>query len=290
MPPAAPEVAKEPAEEGEGSEAALAPHPAKTSVISASPTPAPTIAAAAEGSLADELLARLKPFLSERHVEVEARLCSFSAPQLLNPDTPSPNAAPPGPEIVNGSYGRIQVGVSASDFARMRVFVESEKKLPMQHVRTEDIITTEGRYTYAVAGDGSTRYLGCVEKKRLCNVEVYVPGCPYDIRLSLSTEVPRAASETAPVAKPQGFVRRKSRWTAVEGTFEYDFTRVGDINDKKATYEVEVEGVHANAQEGVTAAWLAELMDRLLAVARLEGNTGLPRNTTYPRTGEKRQR
>lgn len=235
---------------------------------------------------AEGLLAQLKPFLSEQHVEVEARLCNFSAPQLS-----SGASSASTPQILRGPYGRIQVGVSADDFSRMRGFVESTKKLPTHQTQTEDVITREGRYTYAIAEDGTESFAGVMEKKRLCNVEVFVPNCPYDIRLSISTEVPRGATgQAAPAVKPHGFVRQKRRWTATEGTFEYAFTRVGGPAEKKATYEVELEGVHVNAAAGVTEEWLAELMDRLLALAHLEGNTGLPKNTYPDHRGGKRPR
>ncbi|KPA79733.1 RNA triphosphatase putative (CET1) [Leptomonas pyrrhocoris] len=263
---------------------------ASTPECTSAPPPTETASATAvsrNGGITQGILERLKPFLSEQHIEVEARLCHFSAPQLPSPSTGSDTAAP-ALHILSGSNGRIEVGVSADDFERMRTFVEAAKKLPTQHTKTEDVITRSGRYTYAMAEDGSERFVGCISKKRLCNVEVHVPGCPYDIRLSVSTEVPRERRE-APAVKPKGFVRQKSRWTATEGTYEYAFTRVGGPADKKATFEVEIEGVHANAQEGVTVAWLEELMDRLLAMARLAGNTGLPRNTART-PGEKRQR
>lgn len=264
---------------------------AATAVAAAAPAPTSI-------SVAEELLARLKPFLSEQHIEIEARLCNFSAPELPCSTTTTNSTVSPStsdavtlaaPQVLKGSYGRIQVGVSADDFARMRVFFEEEKKLPTQHITTKDIITDGGRYTYTVGEDRSETFTGCVEKKRLCNVEVYVPDCPYDIRLSVSTEVPRAA-QTAPQVKPHGYVREKSRWTATEGTYEYAFTRVGTPANRRATFEVEVEGVHDNAQEGVTVAWLAELLDRLLAMARLKGNTGLPKSTFPDHRGGKRPR
>ncbi|KPI89986.1 putative RNA triphosphatase [Leptomonas seymouri] len=237
--------------------------------------PQPTEAASnfsATASIAHAILARMKPFLSEQYIEVEARLCDLGAhPPPLTANSVS------APHLLNGSCRGIQVGVSAEDFHRMRDFLEAEEKLSLQHTKTEDVITRDGRYTYAIAEDGAETFVGCIKKKRLCNVEVRVPGSRYDIRLSVSTEEPRKKQD-APAVKPQGFVRQKSRWTATEGTYEYALTRVGGPADEKTTFEVEIEGVHADAQKGVTVAWLEELMSRLLKMARLEGNTGLPRN------------
>ncbi|CBZ27784.1 conserved hypothetical protein [Leishmania mexicana MHOM/GT/2001/U1103] len=238
--------------------------------------------------VAASLLARLKPFLSESHIEVEGRLCSLGQPQKRAGE--STQKAPVGatatsiplhdaPRIVAGGHRRIQVGVSAEDFARMQAYVAEEvEALPFQQSVTEDVITKTGRYTYAVAEDLSESFVGCIEKRRLCNVEVLVPGCPYDIRVSISTEVPKTATN-APAVKPKGHVRRKRRWTATTESFEYAFTRVGADDQRYPNFEVEIEGVHANSQAGVTEAWLVDLLRRLLALAQLKGNTGLPQKS-----------
>lgn len=283
-------------EDVEAKHAEATPTPLQTDTQQVASLPSPststtaTTATTAAGSVAADLFARLKPFLSEHHIEVEARLCNFSAPQLPHSSGISSDGAASALQVLTGSYGRINVGVSADDFARMRHFIESEKKLMTQHTEMEDIITSKGRYTYAIAKDGSECFVGHIVKTRLCNVEVYVPNCPYDVRLSVSTEVPRAAAqEKAPPAKPHGFRRRKSRWTATESTYEYAFTRVGGPAERHATYEVEIEAVQTNAQEGVTVEWLDELLRRLLTMAQLEGNTGLPKSS-FVSQGRKRQR
>lgn len=262
------------------------PHPVSSPAPESSDTATAAASAAApapsQDTAADELLTRLTPFLSEQHLEIEARLCNFSAPELPESSSTTDNA----PQVLRGGYGRITVGVSAQDFTRMRAHIEAEKQLTMHHSTTKDINTDGGRFTYAVAADGTETFVGCIEKRRLCNIEVAVPNCPYDIRLSVSTEVPRA-TVAAPAEQPRGFVRVKQRMTATEESYEYAFTSVGGPgghnshhNDRsRTTFEVEIEGVHANAQTGVTKAWLAGLLDRLLAMARLEGNTGLPKNT-----------
>ncbi|KAG5477616.1 hypothetical protein CUR178_05322 [Leishmania enriettii] len=244
------------------------------------------------------LLARLKPFLSESHIEVEARLCCLSVLQksarentLGGPEGATATTIRPDdtPRIIEGGCRHIQIGVSAKDFARMKAYVEERKAkaLPLQQAVTEDVNTQSGRYTYAIAEDGLESFIGCIEKRRLCNVEVLVPGCPYDIRVSLSTEVPKGVTG-APAVKPKGYVRRKRRWTATDETFEYAFTRVGSDDDQRSVFEVEVEGVLANSQAGVTEAWLAELLSRLLALAQLKGNTGLPQRP--PIGGHQRKR
>ncbi|AYU79555.1 RNA triphosphatase, putative [Leishmania donovani] len=285
------------------------PSPLEAANVPASATPtAPATAAEAasrspghaEASLdphplfevAASLLARLKPFLSEPHIEVEARLCSIGQPQKRAREntqkapvgaTPTLIPSRDAPRIVEDGRRRIQVGVSAEDFARMKAHVAEEAEaLPFQQSVTEDVITKTGRYTYVVAEDGSESFVGCIAKRRLCNIEVLVPGCPYDVRVSISTEVPKAAT-SAPAVKPQGYVRRKRRWTATAESFEYAFTRVGADGQQCPSFEVEIEGVHANSQAGVTEAWLADLLRRLLALARLKGNTGLPQK---PARGE----
>lgn len=270
---------------------------------SATPPPADARDAAAPATLAAALLARLEPFLSESDLEVEARLCHLGDPlrrqrEDVDGDEKGRDAAaavPPGdkaaasdepgaaPHLVECGKYRINVGVSAADFARMKGYMAVEKAavLPFTQILTEDVNTQTGRFTYAIAPDGTESFVGCMEKKRLCNVEVRVPGCPYDIRVSVSTEVPKAATE-APAEKPRGFVRRKRRWTATEGTYEYAFTRVGaDHDDQRATYEVELEGVLAQSGAGVTEAWLADLLDRILTLAQLPGNTGLPQRPAF---------
>ncbi|GET89317.1 hypothetical protein, conserved [Leishmania tarentolae] len=235
--------------------------------------------------VAASLLARLKPFLSESHIEVEARLCNLSpfrkrgyATDLSTPVTamPASTALRHVPRILPDGHRRIEVGVSAADFARMKAFVaeKAEASLLQQSV-TEDVNTKTGRYTYVIAEDGSESFAGCIEKKRLCNAELHVPGCPYDIRVSISREVPQAAM-TAPAVKPKGYVRRKRRWTAKVESFEYAFTRVGADDQPCPNFEVEIEGVHANSKAGVTEAWLEDLLRRMLALAQLEGNIGLP--------------
>ncbi|KAG5500287.1 hypothetical protein JIQ42_04624 [Leishmania sp. Namibia] len=245
------------------------------------------------------LLARLKPFLSESHIEVEARLGCLSVLQksarentLEGPAgaTATTIRSDDAPRIVEGGCRHIRIGVSAEDFVRMKAYVEGKAKaLPLQQTVTEDVNTQSGRYTYAIGEDGSESFIGCIEKRRLCNVEVLVPGCPYDIRVSLSTEVPKGVTD-APAVKPKGYVRRKRRWTATDETFEYAFTRVGADDDQRSVLEVEVEGVLANSRAGVTEAWLAELLSRLLALAQLKGNTGLPQRPLLGGHQRKRSR
>ncbi|AIN99081.1 RNA triphosphatase, putative [Leishmania panamensis] len=244
----------------------------------APPNPPPLL------EVAESLLARLKPFLRESHIEIEARICSIIQSKKRTHSmmkghvgaTATTISSHDAPHIVEGEHRRIQVGVSAEDFARMKAYMaEKPEALPFQESVTEDVNTRTGRYTYAIANDGSESFIGCIEKRRLCNVEVRVPGCPYDIRVSVSTEVPKPAMD-APAVKPHGCVRRKRRWTATEKTFEYAFTRVSTVDHKYPVFEVEVEGIHVSCQAGVTKAWLADLLGRLVALAQLKGNTGLP--------------
>ncbi|KAK7194513.1 RNA triphosphatase [Novymonas esmeraldas] len=280
---------------------------AVSTVAAASPAPPPDTGASSLGAVAAALLARLQPFLAESHLEVEARLCRLgtsrkrartvddsdaAAAAARKPTvTEELNASDATPHLASAAQGGVEVGVSAEDFARMKAYVESSTAAPLSFTETvtEDVNTRAGRYTYAIAADGSGTFVGCMSKKRLCNVEVRVPGSPYDIRVSLSTEVPQPTT-TAPAVKPHGYVRWKRRWTAADGTFEYAFTRIGADTDRHPACEVEVEGLHENTETGVTAAWLEDLLGRLTALARLPGNTGLEGRQTSDANSRKRHR
>ncbi|KAG5502947.1 hypothetical protein JKF63_04720 [Porcisia hertigi] len=240
-------------------------------------------------SVATSLLARIKPFLSRSHIEVEARLCKIGHPRKVMRDDDTSRVTASrivaldsscnAMRILEAFHQHVQVGVSAEDFARMKTYVAKEKvvALPLQEAVTEDVNTQTGRYTYAIAVDGSKSFVGRIMKKRLCNVEVHVPKSPYDIRVSVSTEVVCPGAD-APAVKSRGHVRHKRRWTATENTYEYAFTRVGADDDPSPIFEVEIEGVHVNSQADVTEAWLADLLNRLLVLAQLKGNTGLQQN------------
>ncbi|KAG5477085.1 hypothetical protein LSCM1_05426 [Leishmania martiniquensis] len=243
--------------------------------VSSHPQPSPEVVSS--------LLGSLKPFLLESQIEIEARLCCLD--WVKEDACKSTQKVPVGatvktihsddtPRIFEGERRRIQIGVSAEDFIRMKAYVEEEKALPLQQTVTEDVNTQSGRYTYSIAEDGSETFTGCIKKRRLRNVEVLVPGCPYDIRVSVSSEVP-TVSTTAPAVKPKGHVRRKRRWTGTDGTFEYALTRVSAGDSQPPDFEVEVEGVLADGEAAVTKAWLAELLSRLLSLAWLKDNTGL---------------
>ena len=96
-----------------------------------------------------------------------------------------------------------------------------------------------------VTMDDATEEMTCVVKKRVCNDNQSFDNIPYDVRMSVSTEVPYERIEDDP---DENFtrVRKKHRYSFIRKNLSIDVSEVsGDADDKdddtETVYQLELE-------------------------------------------------
>lgn len=220
----------------------------------------------------------------QEHVEIEMRLCHF--------DFARPPKSKETYRILKPgqSKNKITVGVTAAQFHQIKAAVtavppetgeSAEKKVKLEAAvatapsasplveesTTEDVTVGSSRYTYRVVpANGAERKVpqAMMRKRRLEVIDVRLFDCPYDVRLSISAEVPSTTAELPPADPPKGYTRRKVRTsvTLPAQHVRYDLTWVRAGRDE--TYEVELEGVFDDVKSQLTEQWVAEALKNLM--------------------------
>ena len=89
-----------------------------------------------------------------------------------------------------------------------------------------------------------TKQTKSIEKKRLKNIDIEMVGCPFDIRFSISSEIP--LDDTVDVSKST-IIRRQNRESFLYRMWSFDMTQVNTIKtpdkdtDETDSYEIEIE-------------------------------------------------
>lgn len=91
-------------------------------------------------------------------------------------------------------------------------------------------------------------------KDRLGSIDIFLPNCPYDCRVSISCEFPERELDgdisSLPAAES---IRHRDRTSAVGRDLRVDLTKVLEENTNKKSYEVEIE-----LQDTVVQDWLKQ--------------------------------
>lgn len=82
----------------------------------------------------------------------------------------------------------------------------------------------------------NNEYRFCEKKRKILVLDVYMPYCKYDVRISVMEEMKLMQRFTQ---SPVQFIRYRDRKTLTDKYFNYDFTRIR--KDGEETYEVEIE-------------------------------------------------
>ncbi|ORC89600.1 putative RNA triphosphatase [Trypanosoma theileri] len=219
--------------------------------------------------VAKALLERLIKRRSESSLEVEVRLCRFTACK----DTSSKSGNVQNDEL-RLVEAKVKPGVSANHYERLKAYcISKAMDGNITHSTTRDVVAHNWRYTYTAEPDDNepTRCISRVKKNRVFVSDILVPFAPYNIRFSVSTET--SGSLPKPGTAPEvGYTRLKERTSIVDGLFRYDMTRVVESNGA-TSYEVEIEGVFTQPETQLTEAWVMELLTKALTLAIILNNS-----------------
>ncbi|KAH9599496.1 mRNA triphosphatase Cet1-like [Trypanosoma melophagium] len=218
--------------------------------------------------VAKKLLQRLVKRRSGSSLEVEVRLCRFTA---CNDTSPKGNSVEnDGLRFVEA---KVKPGVSPDHYERLKAYCLSKAiNENITHSTTRDVVAHGWRYTYTAETDNEpTRCISRLKKNRVFVSDILVPFAPYNIRFSVSTETSGSLPDSG-TAPEVGYTRLKERTSVVDGLFRYDMTRVVE-SDGATSYEVEIEGVFREPETQITESWVMELLRKALTLSVLLNNS-----------------
>lgn len=169
-------------------------------------------------------------------IEIEARIgriTSVITRKRVVLDTPHPVIF----DSLSGEH-YFDGGVDQQDFENMKNQIQDGCKVLSENgdsnlINTSDKIAISGKIR-KIESEDSVIY----EKKiRLKNIDIYLPGCKYDIRISLSREVRVDSKE---FRGPVNLFRKRERQSLLVGPFSIDFTKV-ITRDSQKSFEIELE-------------------------------------------------
>lgn len=134
---------------------------------------------------------------------------------------------------------RFESGVDDSTFNHI---INKFKDFPSEKIQDQITLLKYARITYV---DGEIKE--CINKRKIKNYNIYLPGFDYDLRLGISREekVPfKPFSKTMIISQ-----RERDRTTFKIKDYSLDFTVVNYNNKKKYEVEVEVKNMDFDREE-----------------------------------------
>jgi hypothetical protein len=200
---------------------------------------------------------------AKTNVELEVRLCLHCGPNGMRIRLPIETPA------VLSSSKNPSVGVSASDFERIKAFLDEKSRsgsgsLAATTSHTRDMRKGDFRESVDVL-TGSV--VSCCRKRRLFVVDVTCPRLAYDLRVAMNEEIPADAAHCANMRVDN--IREKKRITYALDGFNADLTQVVGANSNgtstDGTFEVELDFSTADSRT-ISPLTITKLLDSSFAI------------------------
>lgn len=128
---------------------------------------------------------------------------------------------------------RFETGVHTNDYDKIKeIFKERDS------VKTQDRTSSYKGMRTTVSGDQTLT----IKKTRLLVFDIYLPDCPYDLRIAVSKEQKMPNVNT----KEGKFERERERESFKIDNLQYDFTIVKSLAQNETQYEVETEMIESS--------------------------------------------